>query len=91
MENFVFVYADKLDLFWWKTLGDIRLSSNDYGLTETTATIEWEPHGQFARLTYHTPLIKNRTVIHYLGDCRLYLERAKVSRTHPWKAVILRA
>ncbi|XP_042220193.1 uncharacterized protein LOC121864994 isoform X2 [Homarus americanus] len=68
---------DKLDLFRWKTLGDIRLSSNDYGLTETTFNIEWEPQGQFARLTYHTPLIKNRTVIHYLGDCRPYLERAK--------------
>ncbi|XP_071513213.1 uncharacterized protein [Panulirus ornatus] len=69
---------DKLDLFRWKTLGDIRLSSNDYGLTETSFIIEWEPEGQFARLTYHTPLIRNRTVIHYLGDCRPYIDRAKV-------------
>ncbi|XP_069186560.1 uncharacterized protein [Procambarus clarkii] len=68
---------DKVDLFRWKTLGDIRLSSNDYGLTETTYNIDWEPEGQFARLTYHTPLIKKRSVLHYLGDCRPYLDRAK--------------
>ncbi|XP_063604943.1 uncharacterized protein LOC134780253 isoform X2 [Penaeus indicus] len=68
---------EKLDLFRWKTVGDIRLSSNDYGLMETSYLITWEPEGLFARLTYHTPLIKNRTVIHYLGDCRPYYDKAK--------------
>ncbi|KAK8394841.1 hypothetical protein O3P69_005958 [Scylla paramamosain] len=69
---------DRLDLYSWKVLGDIRLSCNDYGLLETSALVEWgSGEVRLGRLTYHTPLIRARTVIHYMGDCRPYLDRAK--------------
>ncbi|KAK4318917.1 hypothetical protein Pmani_010108 [Petrolisthes manimaculis] len=68
---------EALDWINWRVLGSLRLSSADYCLMETASVVEWDPPGLLARLTYHSPLIKNRTVIHYLGDSRPYLEKAK--------------
>ncbi|XP_050739929.1 uncharacterized protein LOC127010127 [Eriocheir sinensis] len=88
-------FKDKLDIYPWRTLGNIRLSSNDYGLLETSSVIQWAAEGGcgtggpttgtggFGRLLYHSDLIKNRTVIHYLGDCRPYLEKAKAENEQP--------
>ncbi|XP_076065403.1 uncharacterized protein LOC143039374 isoform X3 [Oratosquilla oratoria] len=73
---------DKLDIFKWKHIGDIRLSANDFGLVETTHVIDANSDKTFARLTYHSPLIKNRSVIHYLGDCRPFLEKDEDSEEY---------